>query len=249
MSLFKSSNPAFRENIYNNREAYPITEKAMSTVGTMNKLTILSAIMLIAAAAVYYQFSVNRLDYVSILMTFGLGIGFIVALIISFLPKTAMYLSPIYAFAEGAYLSGISCYMESAYPGIVMQAISITLLDILVMAILYKIGLIRATRKFRTIVIVAGGSIALFYFASFILMFFGVNVPYFTSTSTAAIVLNIGIAFVASLFLILDFDNIERGEQMNLPSYFEWYFSFGLLLTIVWLYIEILSILGRYNRR
>lgn len=243
----KSTNPIFNENVY--EQSYALTERPMTVAGTMNKLLILSLIMLVSAAAVYYQFSLGRYDFVNILTWAGVIIGLVLGIAIPFMKDKSPYLAPIYAFAEGAFISGISCFFEKMYSGIVTQAISVTFLVVFAMAVLYRVGLIKATEKFRAVIFTATLAIGLFYLISIILFFFKVNVPYFYSNSSLAIGVNVVIALVAALNLIIDFDNIDNGVRANLPSYFEWYCSFGLLVTIVWLYIEILRLLSKLRSR
>jgi len=236
-----------RDSIY--EKAYALTEKPMTVSGTMSKLLILSFVMIIAAAAVYYQFSLGRYDFVHTMMITGIIASLILAIIISFKQDSAPYLAPLYAFSQGAVISGISCFFEKAYDGIVMQAISITFIVVFSMALLFKTGVIRATEKFRSVIFVTTLAIMIFYLISFVLMLLGINVAYFTSTSPVAIGVNVIIAGIAALNLIIDFDFIERGVQAQLPSYFEWYGAFGLLVTILWLYIEILRLLARARNR
>ena len=243
----KSTNPIFSGNVYD--QAFALTERPMTVVGTMNKLLVLSLIMLVAAAAVYYQFSMGRYDYVSILTKAGLVIGFVLGIAIPFMKTKSPYLAPVYAFAEGALISGISCCLEKMYNGIVTQAISITFLVVFVMAILFRLGIIKATAKFNAVVLTATLAVALFYLISIALMFFGINITYFSNASILSIGINIIVAALAALNLIIDFDNIEQGVRANYPAFFEWYFSFGLLVTIIWLYIEILRILAKARSR
>lgn len=243
----RSSNPILRDSVY--KESYALTERPMTVAGTMNKLLVLTIIMLIAAATVYYKFSLSLTDFVNIMLYGGIIVGFIAAIIISFKVKTAPYLSPIYAFAQGASISAISCIFESKMPGIVIQAISLTFIVVFAMAILYRAGLVKATERFKAVIFTATLSIAIFYFIALLLMFFNVNIPYFTSTSPLAIGVNAIIAIIASLNLIIDFDFIEKGVQTPLPSVFEWYGAFGLLVTILWLYVEILRLLSRLRSR
>ncbi len=244
----KSSNPILNDRVL--EQSYAVTEMPMTVTGTMNKLLLLSLIMIISAAAVFYQFTLQRYDFVNIIMIASIAVGFICAIVIAFKPDLTKYLSPVYAFSQGAVLSGISCFLESEFHGIVIQAISLTLMVVLVMAVLFRAGIIRATEKFRAVIFVATLSIFLFYLVSFIISFFGVNIPYFSLeyTNNISLVINIAIAVIAALNLIIDFDFIDRGVKTPLPSSFEWYGAFGLLVTIVWLYIEILRLLARINR-
>ena len=243
----RSSNPILRENVLTN--TYDNIAMPMTVSGTLNKLLFLSLIMIVSAAAVYYQFSLQHIDFVNILMVIGIAVSFILSIIISFKPNTAPYLTPIYAFAQGAVLSGISCFFEAELPGIVIQAVSITFIVVFSMAFLYRTGMIRATEKFKAVIFTATLAILAFYFISFIMSLFGHLPAYFTSTSTMSICINAAIAVIAALNLIIDFDFIERGTQAHLPIVYEWYGAFGLLVTILWLYIEILSLLARTRRR
>ena len=243
----KSSNPMFRDSLYQN--SFDALQKPMTVSGTLNKLLLLTLVMIISGAAVFYQFSMQRYDYVQTLLIAGCVVGFVSALLMMFVHKITPYIAPIYAFSQGALLSGLSCLFEASYSGIVIQAISITFLAVLSMAILFKAKLIQATEKFRAVLATATLAVFIFYLISFIISFFGVNVPYFSSSSPISIVINVAIAGIAALNLIIDFDNIDRGVNAQLPSFFEWYSAVGLLATIVWLYIEILRLLARLRDR
>ncbi len=243
----KSSNPMFKDDIFS--KSYALSERTMTVSGTMTKLMILTLIMMAGAGAVYYQFSLQHLDFVNSIMTFSLVVSVILAFILAFKNDWTPLLAPVYAFFQGALLSGISCFFESYAPGIVMQAISITFFVVFTMAILFKLGVIRATEKFRSTLVLATISICVFYLTSILLSFFGVQVPYFTSISLFSIGVNAVIAVIAALNLILDFDYIEKGVAAPLPSVYEWYGAFGLLVTILWLYLEILRILLRSRQR
>ncbi len=244
----RSSNPIFSKDL-NISNSYTLSERTMSISGTMGKLVLLSTIMLIAAAAVFYQFSLGRLDLVNIITIPSAIIGLILGLIISFKPKTAPYLSPIYAFLEGIVLSSASCFFEAQYRGIVSQAATITILTVFVMAAVVFIGKINLSSKFYSILFIAGLSVTVFYSISLILMLFHIPVSYFSSNSTLAIVINVVIALIAALYLIGDFNSIRVGSENNYPAIYEWYYSFGLLVTIVWLYLEILRLLARLMSR
>ncbi len=243
----KSSNPMQREAVY--EQAFALSEHPMSIVGTTNKLFILSAIMLLGAYVTYYQFMIGHTDMVNMMMTGGVIIGFIIALILAFKPLATPYLAPVYALSQGAVVSGISCILENAYKGIVMQAVSLTMLTVMVMALLFSMKIIRATEKFRSILVAASMTIFVFYLISFILMWFGINVPYFTQNTPLNIGINVVIAGIAACYLILDFDFIRKGVERGVPAVFEWYGAFSLLVTVVWLYIEIIRLLSRLRDR
>lgn len=241
----KSSNPIFNNtNVVEN--VYSVSSVPMTVSGTMNKLFLLSFVMLLGAAAVFYQFSMGHFDFVNMIMIAGIIISFILAIIMRFKVSATPYLSPIYAFFQGAVLSGVSCFFEKMFSGIVMQAVTVTFFVVLTMAVAYKTQLIRATETFKKVMFLSTLSIGIFYLVSFALMLFGVNIPYFQNLATpAAILVNVIIAIFAALNLIIDFDFIEQGVNRNLPALYEWHGAFGLLVTIMWLYLEILRILAR----
>lgn len=243
----KSTNPMFHNNAY--EQAYAITERPMTVSGTMNKLLLLSLIMILAVVGVYYQFSLGRFDFVQLAMIGGIIVGFIVAIIMAFKPALANVLAPIYAIGQGAAVAAISCMFEAQFPGVVIQAISITFLVVFSMAVLYKARIIKATETLRSIIAIGTLTIAVFYLISFILMLCHVNIPYFTVNSPVTIAVNVVIACFAALNLITDFAFIEEGARRPLPAHFEWYGAFGLLVTILWLYVEILRLLSRLSSR
>ncbi len=243
----KTSNPFLRDNVLEN--VYPTYEKTMSVSGTINKLLFLTLIMLAAVFAVYYQFSLGHIDYVNILMTVGIIVSLVCAVVIAFVNKLTPYLAPVYAFSQGAVLSGISCFFEKTYPGIVIQAVSITFLVLLTMIVLFKSGLIKVTNKFLSSLFIATSAIAIFYLFAYIISLFNVTIPYFDSGSNLSIVINAAIAVIAALNLVADFDFIEKGSSSGLPAVYEWYGAFGLLVTLLWLYLEILRLLARTMKR
>lgn len=243
----KSTNPMFHNNAY--EQAYALTERPMTVSGTMNKLLLLSFIMILSVAGIYYQFSLGRFDFVQLAMIGGIIIGFISAIVMAFKPTMANVLAPVYAIGQGAAVAAISCMFEAQFPRIVIQAISITFLVVFSMAILYKAGIIRYSETFRSIIAIGTLAIAGFYLISFILMLCHVNVPYFTVNSPITIGVNVAIAIFAALNLITDFAFIEEGANRPLPAHFEWYGAFGLLVTILWLYVEILRLLSRLSSR
>jgi uncharacterized YccA/Bax inhibitor family protein len=174
----------------------------------------------------------------------------VLALVLAFKQNWTKYIAPVYAFLQGVFLFGISCFTEQAYPGIVVQAITVTFLTVFSMAILFKARLIRATEKFKAVILTATFAIMIFYLVSLVLMFvFHVDIPYFSSNSILSIVINIGIAIVAALNLVIDFDFIEKGEANGYPAEMEWYGAFGLLVTVIWLYIEILRVITKIRSR
>lgn len=175
--------------------------------------------------------------------------GLITALITVFSPRRAAMTAPIYAVFEGLFLGAISAMFEAMYPGLVMRAISLTFGVFAVMLMLYRSGTIRATEKFRTIIFAATGGIALVYLGSFIAGLFGVNVSFLHGNSLLSIGISLFIVVVAALNFILDFDMIDRGAAAGAPKYMEWYGAFGLMVTLIWLYMEMLRLLSKLSSR
>ena len=244
--MYKSSNPVF------NRfpEGQVLDSAPMTVAGTINKAFILFAILAIAAGAVVYQAYMGFADKMIITMYAGLIIGFILALIISFKPKTAPYLSPVYAFAQGAFLGGITLMFETQFQGIALQAIGTTLAAMFVMLFLFKTKLIQATQKFRSVMMTAMLTILGVYLINLLAGWLFKNpLSFIVSSSPISIGISCVIAIIAALMLILDFDFIEYGAKNLLPKYFEWYGAFGLMVTLVWLYLEVLRLFAKLKNR
>ncbi len=243
----ESRNPVFSDNLTG---SIPTAIGVPMTIqGALTKLLILCSIMAVSGFVVWQQFALGYLDKVNILMMTGLIVGLIVGFVIIFKQNLAPVLSPVYAFAEGALLGGMSAFFETKFPGIVMQAVALTFMAIFSMAILYKAGIIKATEKFRSTLIIATFSIFILYMVGFIASFFGVMVPAFYSATPIGIAFSVIVTIVASLNLIIDFDFIEQGAARLLPQSYEWYGAFGLLITIVWVYIEMLRLLSKLRER
>ncbi len=245
--MFRSSNPVLSKDRFDN--AQMIGAEPMSVSGAINKSFILFAILAVSAAAVVYEAFMGYANKVMLVGTIGLIAGFILALIISFKPKTATYLSPIYAFAEGAFLGSVSMVFEAQYPGIALQAVAGTFAALFVMLFLFKTKIIQATQRFRSIIMTALISIMALYLINLVASLFGHPLTFMYSSSPIGIGISIVIVAVASLSLILDFDFIIKGEENLLPKYFEWYGAFGLMVTMVWLYLEILRLLAQLKDR
>ena len=179
----------------------------------------------------------------------GALFGFVCAIVLTFKPKLARVLAPVYAIAEGVFVGAISKVFNTAYDGIVIQAVGITLGVFVTMLVLYRTGVIRVTDKMRRTIIGATMGIAIFYGVSLLLSLFGMNISFFNSSSPMSIGFSFIVAGLAAMNLALDFDFIERGEKAGLPKYMEWYAAFGLMVTIVWLYLEILRLLAKLRDR
>lgn len=249
----KSTNPLLRDSIIDNASDFAIVEKPMTVGGTIVKLLFLTVFLFLGAAAALYQLTLKHFDFYSLMVFGAFIVGLVTCLIISFKQNTAPYLSPVYAFCQGIVLFAISVYAEQFVKGSVSQAIFLTFIVLLVMAFLYKLKIIRATEKLRSVLILSSVAILVFYLIAFVMQLFGHGIAFFDPStayfySPMAIIVNVLIALVAAFYLILDFDFIEKGAQRMLPSLYEWYGAFGLLATILWLYIEILKLLLRRER-
>lgn len=238
-----SGNPTLSEKTFQNVDQTTASQQgAMTVSGTINKTIMLFLILLVGASISWYQ--------PSQLFIWGGAIGgFIVAMVTIFKKQWAPFTAPVYAGLEGLFLGAISVMYEAAYSGIVYNAILLTLGVFAAMLLAYRSGLIEVTKKFRTGVVAATGGIFLVYLASIVLSFFGIEVSLIHGTGLMGIGFSLIIVGVAALNLVLDFDMIEKGAQANAPKYFEWYTSFGLMITLVWLYIEILRLLSKLQRR
>ncbi len=179
--------------------------------------------------------------------------GLVIAIVLMFKKEWAPFLAPLYALLEGLFIGAVSSFFNQAYPGIVMQAVGLTFSVGIGMYFLYAMRIIRATEKFKSVLITATVGIALFYFAIMILRMFSVNIdetmPFVNGGGMFGIGFSLVIVAIAALNLILDFDMIEQGAEMGAPKYMEWYGAFGLMVTFVWLYLEILRLLSKFSSR
>ena len=223
----------------------------MTASGTASAALLL--MLLLVASAMFGWSSVS--EAVDGAVTFpgwamaGALFGFVCAMVLTFKPKMARVLAPVYAIAEGVFVGAISKVFNTAYDGIVIQAVGITLGVFVTMLVLYRTGVIRVTDKMRRTIIGATLGIAVFYGVSLLLSLFGMNISFFNSSSPMSIGFSFLVAGLAAMNLALDFDFIERGEKAGLPKYMEWYAAFGLMVTIVWLYLEILRLLAKLRDR
>jgi len=221
----------------------------MTISGSIRSTVILTVILIgTALANAYYYFNVN--PDMSMKISFGCAIAaLVVALVLNFKQSLALPLSILYALLEGVTIGGLSAAYSYLYNGIVIQAVMVTVTVLVLMLALYKFRIIKVTARFRSIITSAIMAVMLLYLGSFILSFFGVAVPFLQGTSAIAIGINVIIAGVASFSLLLDFDFIEKGSAQNLPKYFNWYAGFGLLVTLVWLYLEVLRLLSKIKQK
>ncbi|MEL6971856.1 MAG: Bax inhibitor-1/YccA family protein [Bacteroidota bacterium] len=244
--MFSSSrNPMFREQMFQRAtentldgDFIQVAGERMTVSGAVNKSLILGAIMLLT--------SVVGFAFANPIFIWGGAIlGLVAVFAASYKPEWSTFLAPIYAGLEGLFVGGISAvYYNAFYPGIILQAITLTLAVFFIMLFVYKAGIITVTSKFRSGVIMATGAVVLMYVLSIVLSLFGINLPFLHEGGLMGIGISLVIIGIASLNLLLDFDNFDKGEQAGAPAHFEWFFAMGLLVTLVWLYIEILRLLA-----
>jgi uncharacterized YccA/Bax inhibitor family protein len=250
MAFFRSSNPTLNEKAFQNSLAAP-GEGIMTQRGTLNKFFFLSLMVMASASFTWSAFYQGK-NIMPWMIGGAIG-GFIVAIVITFKKEWSGYLAPAYGLLEGVFLGGISALANAAfaksYPGIVTQAVLLTFGVVIAMFALYRFRVIKATEKFKSIVFTATAGIAIFYLLAMVLRMFHVDIPFLHEGSTMGIVFSLIVVGIAAMNLILDFDMIEQGSTMGMPKYMEWYCSFGLLVTIVWLYIEILRLLMKLANR
>ncbi|HUP40908.1 MAG TPA: Bax inhibitor-1/YccA family protein [Vicinamibacterales bacterium] len=242
----RSGNPALHADTFTRAPALPGAQQ-MTLGGTVNKTALSLFILLIAASYVWNR---GASDPALPIWIIGGVIGGLVMAIATMFKKTwAPVTTPAYAAFEGVALGGISVVFESMYPGLVSQAVFLTFGTLAALLLAYRSGLVKATENFKLGVVAATGGVALIYLLSFILGFFGMRVPVIHSSSTWGILFSLFVVVIAALNLVLDFDFIETGVERGSPKYMEWYGAFGLLVTLVWLYLEILNLLAKLQGR
>jgi uncharacterized YccA/Bax inhibitor family protein len=256
MDITKSSNPVFGKNIFN-QTATSTDEGVMTVNGTINKTGLMLLIVIFAATFTWRKFF-GAIDpaipgamppgVIGWVIGGAIG-GFITAIITTFSPRRAAMTAPIYAVFEGLFLGAISALFEAMYPGLVMRAVSLTFGVFFIMLLLYRSGTIRATEKFRTVIFAATGGIALVYLVSFVAGMFGANLGFMYGNGMMGIGFSLVVVVIAALNLILDFDMITQGTNAHAPKYMEWYGAFGLMVTLIWLYLEILRLLSKLSSR
>ena len=247
----RSGNPALGSNTFKETEGISrsstgplIKDDFMTIKGTVDKTAISLLLMLCAG---YFSYFENSIIYMAV---GGIG-GFIVALITIFKRQWSPITVPLYAMLEGLLLGGISFMYSQLYEGIVFNAIMLTISILISLLFAYRSGIIKATENFKLGIFAATAGICLVYVISFIASFFGAGFSFLdpTNASLFSVGVSLFIVVIASLNLVLDFDFIEEGAEKGAPKYMEWYGAFGLLVTLVWLYLEILRLLAKLNSR
>tara|TARA_B100000470_G_C19721410_1_gene360187 strand:+ start:10 stop:777 length:768 start_codon:yes stop_codon:yes gene_type:complete len=239
---FRSGNPALSSKTFENIER--TSDNVMTVDGTVNKVAI-SLILLLVSGYFTYTRELLPLAFVG-----AIG-GLIVAIVTIFKKQWSPITVPIYSLLQGLFLGGISYIFNQLYDGIVLQAVLLTGSILFSLLFAYKSGLIKATENFKLGVTAATGGIFIVYMISFVMSFFGSGLPILdiNNSSLMSIGFSLFVVVIASLNLVLDFDFIEQGAEMGAPKYMEWYGAFGLLVTLIWLYIEILRLLAKLRGR
>ena len=246
--MIKSSNPALGDKTFQNLQPALAAEGRMTINGTINKTLILLVLTLVPAAWVWDKFYKGGAEAVSSWIMIAVIAGLVVAMATIFKKTWAPFTAPLYAVIEGVVIGGISAIAEAQFQGIVFQAASLTFGTLLALLVAYRTGVIKVTERFRLGVVAATGGIFVVYLISIVLGFFGINVPFIHSGGTIGILFSLFVVVIAALNLVLDFDFIERGSAEGAPKYMEWYAAFGLIVTLIWLYIEFLRLLTKLRQ-
>ncbi|MFO8053333.1 MAG: Bax inhibitor-1/YccA family protein [Candidatus Omnitrophota bacterium] len=238
----RSGNPALKGNSFS--QLSQSGAGAMSLQGTVNKTFILLGLTFLSSWWVWQ----NPAQFIPFMLP-AVIIGFIVAMVTIFKKEWSPLTAPIYALVEGVFLGAISAIFEKQYPGIVVQAVGLTFGVLFCLLLAYKSKMIKVTKNFRLGVVAATGGIALLYFINIVMSFFGTRISFIHESGLLGIGFSLFVVVIASLNLVLDFDFIEKGSESGAPKYMEWYGAFGLIVTLIWLYLEILRLLAKLQRR
>jgi uncharacterized YccA/Bax inhibitor family protein len=257
----RTANPALNAKTFEDSRVMATSAESMTIEGTVNKTGTLLLFLILSACLVWYKGRVilthdaseEALARAAAAMVpwmiggliGGLIFGFATVLKRTWAPVTA----PVYALLEGLFLGGLSLMFEARMPGLVVQAVGLTMGTLFCLLLAYKTGLIRASEKFKLGVAAATGAICLLYLVTMVLGFFHVNVPHIYGAGPIGIGFSLVVVVIAALNLVLDFDFVEQGARAGAPKYMEWYAAFGLIVTLVWLYIEILRLLSKLRER
>jgi uncharacterized YccA/Bax inhibitor family protein len=255
----RSGNPALSESTFLDLGSGTVSargDQVMTLNGTVNKTGLLLLLTVLTASFSWSQALVTGGETAGTLSSAGMGYliggalgGFVLALITVFKKTWSPVTAPMYALVEGLFLGAVSAMFEQRFPGIVFQAVLATFGTLVALLVAYRSGLIKATENFKLGVVAATGGIALLYLASIVLGLFGINVPVIHEASGLGIAFSVFVVIVAALNLVLDFDFIESGVEQGAPKFMEWYGAFGLMVTLVWLYVEFLRLLSKIQQR
>lgn len=248
----KSGNPALSERIFRNVQSV-YDGSTMTAQGTLLKFFFLFIMVIGSASFTWNLHSNGKFSLVNQLMIAGIIVGLIIALVLTFRPQISHILAPVYGLAEGLFLGGISAFFSRAfdgsegtlgnYPNLILHAVVLTFSVVLAMFLLYYFQIIKVTQQFKSVVFMATIGIGITYLISWIFSMFGSSFGIINGNGMFGIIFSVIVVGVASLNLLVDFDRIQQLSEQNAPKFMEWYCAFGLLVTIVWLYIEILRLL------
>ena len=253
---FNSNNPFLNNKTFTTavskkseevHEAVLIGSEDMTLAGTINKSLILF-LLLLASSIVTWWLVFNGMSPIGLAIA-GAIVGFVFVLISVFKPQYSAYLAPGYALFEGLFIGAISAIFETMYPGIVIQAVACTMVTFVVCLGLYKYKIVKVTEQFKSVVMAATLAIATYYLFSWLFSMFTSFVPVHYGNSWMSIGISVFVIVVAALNLFMDFDQIEQGVQRKLPKFMEWYGAMGLMITLVWLYIEFLRLLSKMQKK
>jgi uncharacterized YccA/Bax inhibitor family protein len=246
----QTANPVLNDKTFDSFLGVASPEDTMTVNGTVNKTGVLLVCVLAGAAWTWSRFTMADPGEAMPYLVGGGIVGFVLALVTTFKMSWAPVTAPLYALAEGLVLGGLSAMIESQYPGIAMLAVAMTFGTLACMLVAYRLGVIRATERFKLGVIAATGAIFLVYMASWLLSLFGFHgFAILSGNGLVGIGFSVVVVGIAALNLILDFDLIESGSRQGAPKYMEWYGAFALMVTLIWLYIEILRLLSKLRSR
>jgi uncharacterized YccA/Bax inhibitor family protein len=242
---FKSSNPAFGST-FETSAVFAGYGQTMTIAGTANKAGILMLLVLLSASMTWGRFFDNpETANIGGFTMLGVIGGFIAAMVTIFKKEWSGFTAPVYALFEGLALGGISATLEYRFPGIAIQAVALTFGTCFCLLAAYRTGLIRASDKLTMGIVAATGGIGLVYFASMLLGIFGVHIPGIFGSGPVGILFSLVVVVIAALNLILDFAFIEEAAYRGAPKYMEWYGAFGLMVTLIWLYLEMIRLLSK----
>ena len=252
--MIRSGNPALKESTFLDLGSGAVVrggDQVMTLNGTVNKTGFLLLLTVLTASFAWSQVQITPQGVVGggIYLWGGAIGGLIFALITTFKKTWAPVTAPLYALVEGFFLGAISSIFEAKFPGIVIQAVMLTFGTLFALLFAYRTGLIKATENFKLGVVAATGGIFFVYLAGFVLSFFKIEIPYIHQSGIIGIGFSLFVVVIAALNLVLDFDFIETGVEQNAPKYMEWYGAFGLMVTLVWLYVEFLRLLSKLQSR
>lgn len=243
--IMNSGNPTLQPAAFQNLA--PVASGATMTLsGTITRSATLLLLVILGTTFTWNQFQTGL--GMGLMIGGAIG-GFIVAMITIFKKTWASFTAPVYALLQGLFLGGISAMYNAQFQGIVLQAVMLTFGTLAAMLLLYQTRIIRVNDTFRTVVFAATAGIVVLYLASFVMGLFGASIGFLHDSTPLGIGISVVIVIIAALNLALDFDLIEKGVEASAPRYMEWYCAFGLMVTLIWLYLEILRLLSKLNRR